>query len=96
MAVVNRFAAYRALLGFTCQAPIFALFYLANGLDYLGLMTLAVAFAGAMALGFVELDRPGRRLNSRRRRGSSPLFRWRDLRSWPSRSELPVSLESSC
>jgi len=43
----SRFAAYRALMGFTCQAPVFALFYLSNGLDYRGLMTLAVVFAAA-------------------------------------------------
>ncbi len=43
----RRFTAYRALIGFTCQAPVFALFYLANGLDFSGLMTLALAFAGA-------------------------------------------------
>lgn len=43
----RRFTAYRALIGFTCQTPVFALFYLANGLDFSGLMTLALAFAGA-------------------------------------------------
>jgi MFS family permease len=40
-----RFTAYKALMGFTCQAPIFALFYLSNGVNYQGLMTIAVVFA---------------------------------------------------
>ena len=43
--MTSRYAAYRALLGFTCQAPVFALFYLSQGLDYRGLMTLTLAFA---------------------------------------------------
>jgi len=45
--MARRFLAYRTLVAFTCQTPVFALFYLANGLDYSGLMKLTLAFAGA-------------------------------------------------
>lgn len=41
------YLAYRALAGFACQTPVFALFFLSQGLDYSGLMRLALAFAGA-------------------------------------------------
>jgi hypothetical protein len=47
LSMTRRFLAYRALVGFTCQAPVFALFYLANGLTYSDIMGLALAFAGA-------------------------------------------------
>ncbi|MCE9584098.1 MAG: MFS transporter [Planctomycetes bacterium] len=48
--MTKRFLTYRALVGFTCQAPVFALFYLANGLNFSGIMKLALAFAGAKIL----------------------------------------------
>ena len=61
----TRYIAYRALLGFTCQAPVFALFYLSEGLDYRGLMRLVLAFAAAKLLCDVPsgmfADRVGRR-----------------------------------
>lgn len=61
----SRYVLYRAFLGFTCQAPVFALFCLSEGLDYRGLMTLVLAFAAAKVLCDVPsgifADRVGRR-----------------------------------
>lgn len=61
----KRYVLYRAFLGFTCQSPVFALFYLSEGLDYRGLMTLVLAFAAAKVLCDVPsgifADRVGRR-----------------------------------
>lgn len=45
--MARRFLVYRTLAAFTCQAPVFALFYLSKGLDYRAILMLALAFAGA-------------------------------------------------
>ncbi len=63
--MTRRFLIYRALSGFTCQAPVFALYGLSRGLHYGDLMTLVLAFAGAK-IAFdlpsgVFADRVGRR-----------------------------------
>lgn len=44
---MKRFGAYKALAGFAVQAPVYALYYLSHGLDYRGLMLLALVFAAA-------------------------------------------------
>lgn len=41
----HRYPLYRALIGFTCQAPIYVLFYRAQGMDYRSILGLTSAFA---------------------------------------------------
>ncbi len=61
----TRYAAYRALLGFACQAPVFALFALEHGAGVRDLTHFALAFAAAKLLFDVPsgllADRIGRR-----------------------------------
>lgn len=61
----RRYLAYRVLAGFTCQTPVFALFFLSRGLDCSGLMRLVLAFAAAKILcdipSGIFADRVGRK-----------------------------------
>ena len=65
MPVVTTYALYRALLGFACQAPVFALFALDRGAGYRDLTLWTLAFAAAKAAcdvpAGVFADRLGRR-----------------------------------
>jgi hypothetical protein len=63
--VTTAYALYRALLGFACQAPVFALYAIDHGAGYRDLALWTLAFAAAKALGDVPAgvfaDRLGRR-----------------------------------